>query len=248
MNSALALAKTHIGTSGWHYSHWQGVFYPDDLKAADQLSFYAERFQTVEINNSFYRRPRVSTFENWKDAVPAGFLFAVKANRFITHLKKLNGVLQSTLDFIHLAGHLREKLGPILFQLPPSWKVNPARLEEFTDGLPQEYRFAFEFRNASWHVPEVYEILRRNNCAFCIYELAGHQSPMEETADFVYVRLHGPHGKYQGKYTDEVMADWAQRCRKWQQKGKEVYIYFDNDEKGYAAENARQLNTLLNKK
>ncbi|MFC7522489.1 DUF72 domain-containing protein [Parapedobacter sp. GCM10030251] len=237
--------KIYIGTSGWHYKHWKGVFYPEKLKERDQLSFYSKSFYTVEINNSFYRLPSESTFNNWKDQVPTDFLFAVKANRYITHLKKLNEVAEYTRDFVQLANHLGKKLGPFLFQLPPSWKLNLDRLSNFAEILPKGYRYAFEFRNQDWYVPGVYEVLRHHNCAFCIYELAGHQSPIEITADFAYVRLHGPGGKYQGKYSDATMSEWADRCRAWKQKGKDIFFYFDNDEKAYAVDNAKTLAELL---
>lgn len=202
----------------------------------------------MEINNSFYRQPSESTFGQWKDQVPTDFLFAVKANRYITHLKKLNDVEESTKNFIDLSVHLERKLGPFLFQLPPSWKPNLARLSEFADALPKGYRYAFEFRNRDWYIPDVYEVLRRYNCAFCIYHLAGHQSPIEITADFAYVRLHGPGGKYQGKYSDAIMSEWADRCRTWKQAGKDVFFYFDNDERAYAIDNAKKLTTLLSRK
>lgn len=241
----MAPPKIHIGTSGWHYKHWKGVFYPEDLKDSDQLPFYVQRFNTVEINNSFYRQPSESTFKKWKEQAPADFLFAVKANRYITHLKKLHEAAAYTTNFIQLSAQLGKKLGPFLFQLPPSLKLNLTRLSDFADGLPKGYRYAFEFRNPEWYISDVYDVLRRHNCAFCIYELAGHQSPVEITADFAYVRLHGPGGKYQGKYTDSVLAEWAERCRMWQQTKKDVFFYFDNDEKGYATDNARTLAASL---
>lgn len=241
----MASAKIYIGTSGWHYKHWKGVFYPKELTDSDQLSFYTQWFNTVEINNSFYRQPSESTFKKWKEQSPAGFLFSVKANRFITHLKKLHEAAAYTTNFVHLSALLGKKLGPFLFQLPPSWKLNLTRLSDFVNMLPKGYRYVFEFRNAEWYVTEVYEILRQHNCAFCIYELAGHQSPMEITADFVYVRLHGPGGKYEGKYTSTVLAKWAEQCRTWQQAKKNVFFYFDNDEKGYAVDNAHTLVDLL---
>ncbi|MGK6351473.1 DUF72 domain-containing protein [Parapedobacter sp. DT-150] len=235
----------HIGTSGWHYKHWKGIFYPDGLKDASQLQYYVQSFGTVEINNTFYRIPTEATFGKWAATASDGFLFAVKANRYITHLKKLHDVDTYADDFIQKASLLGPSLGPILFQLPPFWKVDTQRLADFVKALPKGPRYAFEFRNQSWYSDAVYEILHRHHCAFCIYELAGHLSPMEITAQFAYVRLHGPGGKYQGKYTDATLSEWAERCRQWQQRGKDVFIYFDNDQHAYAVDNAKELTELV---
>jgi len=240
----MSRGSIYIGTSGWHYKHWKSVFYPKELKDADQLSFYLQSFGTVELNNSFYRIPTASAFQKWEKTVPRDFRFAVKANRYITHLKKLHDAQEATVDFIHRASQLGDKLGPILFQLPPNWKINIERLATFLAGLPENYRYTFEFRNPSWYTEETYQLLRRYHCAFCIYELAGHTSPIETTAGFVYVRLHGPGGKYQGSYTDETLATWARRCRTWQKERKDVFFYFDNDQKAYAAFNALTLKKL----
>jgi len=237
--------QIHIGTSGWHYKHWKGTFYPADIKEADQLAYYVRCFDTVEINNSFYKLPAGKTFSDWRKATPKKFLFAVKASRFITHMKKLKADKASIRKLLQHAGKLEEKMGPVLFQLPPRWKLNVVRLAEFLPKLPAENRYAFEFREPGWYAPEVYDLLRQYNCAFCIYELAHHLSPLEVTADFIYIRLHGPGEKYQGSYPDAVLKKWATRCRAWQKKGKDIYVYFDNDQAGYAAFNARRLKKLL---
>jgi uncharacterized protein YecE (DUF72 family) len=169
----------------------------------------------------------------------------VKASRYITHQKKLKDPKETTERFFANATLLKEKLGPILFQLPPSWKVNSGRLKAFLAVLPDTFRYVFEFRNSTWYTEEVLKLLREHNCAFCIYELAGHTSPMNVTADFVYVRLHGPGNKYQGSYTRKQLKDWAQKCLAWQRQNLEVFVYFDNDQEGYAAFNARTLKELL---
>lgn len=234
--------KIHIGTSGWHYAHWNGTFYPPKTSQKDYLNYYLRYFRTVEINNSFYRLPSPETFSIWRKAVPDDFIFAVKASRFITHMKKLKDPQQSLERFLHQVGFLEEKLGPVLFQLPPMWNMNYERLKNFIEVLPPYYRYTFEFRNTSWYNEQVYELLKQYNMAFCSYELAGHLSPMQLTADFVYVRLHGPgEGKYQGNYSDEALQGWARQAREWKAMGKDVYIYFDNDEQGFAAFNARSL-------
>ena len=238
-------AKIHIGTSGWHYKHWKGTFYPADIREKDQFSVYQEHFSTVEINNSFYHLPTLATFKAWRKASPANFIFSVKASRFFTHMKKLNVDASSLRPFFSQAGKLEEKLGPILFQLPPRWNINAERLRDFLEKLPTGYRYTFEFRNQSWYNEEIYAALVEHNCAFCIYELEGHISPLQVTADFVYIRLHGPGNKYQGSYSDAVLRKWAKRCLAWQQQKKDVYIYFDNDQEGYAAFNAKRLQKLV---
>lgn len=231
----------YIGTSGWHYKHWKGPFYPENIKEPEQLAYFVTKIPTVEINNSFYRLPTKETFDNWYAEVPADFKFAVKASRFMTHLKKLKVEKDAVNVLLARASHLKEKLGPILFQLPPKWNINEERLAGFLTHLPNDLRFTFEFRNDTWYNDRVYQLLEDSNIAFCIYELAGHQSPTIVTADFVYIRLHGPGDKYQGSYTDKQLSDWAEKCRGWQQEGKDVYVYFDNDQAGFAALNAQSM-------
>jgi uncharacterized protein YecE (DUF72 family) len=237
--------KIHIGTSGWHYAHWKKIFYPEDVKDRDQFAFYARSFDTVEINNSFYRLPEGKTFTGWKNNSPKDFLFAVKVSRFITHMKKLNVDKRGVNKFYNRAMKLGEKAGPFLFQLPPHWKINVKRLDELLSRLPGGTRNTFEFREHSWYDPEIYQVLKKYNAAFCIYHLAGHQSPLEVTADFIYIRLHGPGNKYQGNYSASALKKWAKFCREWQLKGKDVFVYFDNDQAAYAVENALQLKKLL---
>lgn len=195
----------YIGTSGWKYKHWKGTFYPPGLKEKDELTYYLDFFNTVEINYSFYRQPSATNFSNWKIAVPDQFIFSVKANRYFTHLKKLNTDVATLSKFIDSVAHLEDRLGPILFQLPPKWKVNLERLKDFIQLLPSSFRYAFEFRNHTWYTDEVNQLLSNHNIAFCIYELAGHLSPLTVTADFVYIRLHGPGAKYEGSYQDKAL-------------------------------------------
>jgi len=188
-----------IGTSGWHYKHWLGLFYPAKLVAKEMFRFYALHFNTVELNNTFYRLPGLETFESWRDNSPDGFLFAVKASRFITHMKKLKDPESSTLKFFDGVERLADKLGPILIQLPPRWRVDTERLREFLEVLPKEHRYAIEIRDESWLVKEVYYVLREFNAAFCIHDLGHMQTPLEITADFTYIRFHGPGAaKYRG--------------------------------------------------
>jgi len=182
----------YIGTSGWHYPHWQGPFYPQDLAPAAWLGYYAQHFATVEINASFYRLPSSATARAWKNATPAGFTFAIKASRYITHMKKLRAPRTSLRAFLAVTQALGNKCGPLLFQLPPRWRCNPERLAAFLRALPKNRDCAFELRDPSWHNPEVYTLLQRYNAAFCIYELAGFESPQIITADFTYIRLAWP--------------------------------------------------------
>jgi uncharacterized protein YecE (DUF72 family) len=235
----------HIGTSGWHYSHWKGSFYPEGLADFLMLQEYAGHFLTVEINNSFYRLPAAGTFEEWREAVPSGFVFAVKASRYITHMKKLKDTEQAVSLLLERARFLAEKLGPILFQLPPRWSLDIDRLRSFLELLPKGYRYAFEFRDPSWFAPEVYEALSGIGAAFCIFDLNGMLSPKEVTSDFVYIRLHGPDGPYRGKYESETLAGWAGAISTWRREGRDVYCYFDNDEAGYAPQDALRLLNML---
>jgi uncharacterized protein YecE (DUF72 family) len=235
----------HIGTSGWHYDHWRGPFYPENLANADLLEFYQQKFHTVEINNSFYRLPSEKALTDWRNSVPAGFIFAIKGSRFITHMKKLKDPAPALAPFMERVPLLEDRLGPILFQLPPHWHFNGARLRGFLKALPREYRYALELRDPTWLNEKAIDLLREYGAAFCIYELAGRVSPREVTADFVYIRLHGPGGAYQGRYDRQALAGWAGAISAWAAQGKAVYCYFDNDEAGYAALNALELQDML---
>jgi uncharacterized protein YecE (DUF72 family) len=240
------MTEIRIGTSGYSYKHWVGRYYPEGTKGADMLPHYLHDFDTVELNNTFYQLPEETTFEAWRKRTPQDFLFAVKGSRFITHMIKLKDAQRGLTNFLPRAERLRSKLGPILWQLPPGWKANVERLEEFLAALPRTHRYTFELRNETWMNDDVLEVLRRYNAAFCIYELAGYQSPIELTADWTYIRLHGPTAfKYQGSYSDEQLAEWAARIRSWSRKLKGIYVYFDNDDSAYAVENALTLKKML---
>ena len=234
-----------IGTSGWHYPHWRGAFYPEDLPEQGRLAYYAGIFDTVEINNSFYRLPSEETLRDWAERTPPGFVFACKASRYITHMKKLKDPDQSLASFLDRIAVLGDKLGPVLFQLPPRWRPNAARLEAFLEALPGDRRFTFEFRDPRWNEPEVLRLLERHGAAFCCFDLGGTRSPIQVTADFAYIRLHGPGAPYRGSYDDACLADWAERIATWQADGLDVYCYFDNDERAYAPANARSLLAML---
>ena len=233
-----------VGTSGWNHPHWRTRFYPRQLPASAWLGYYARHFPTVEVNNTFYRLPESRTFSSWRAAARGAFVFAVKASRFITHIKRLRQARRPVRRLLVRAGHLGRRLGPILFQLPPNDRFDEVRLAAFLDGLPAGPRYAVEFRHDSWHRESVYRMLRRRRVACCISD--GPRIPLRvvRTAPFVYVRLHGPQGIGAGRYTRPALRDWARTLRELV-SGGQAYIYFNNDQEGYAVENARQLTDLL---
>lgn len=239
------MSRIHIGTSGWHYPHWSGFFYPEDLGKESYLNHYQGVFHTVEINNTFYRLPEKKTLRSWSDTVHDGFIFSVKASRTITHMKKLKNTGQMVSRFLDRLEVLGDKLGPVLFQLPPRWHVNLERLAGFLDVLPHDFRYVFEFRDPTWCQKSVLDLLAEKGAAFCIYDFDGRQSSKEVTADFVYIRLHGPEGPYEGQYDRSTLSGWAGAISAWSGKNRDVFCYFDNDQNGYAAGDASSLNEMI---
>lgn len=239
------MKNIRIGTSGWYYKHWDEVFYPKEIKSSARLPFYAESFSSVEVNATFYRLPSEETVKNWFYQVPKDFIFSIKANQFITHRKRLKDPIESTANFFKIVSLLESKLGPILFQLPPSFQLNLDRLNEFTSQLPKEFKYAFEFRHESWYCSQTYEVLKNNHCALCITDLAGKLSPIEVTAPWTYIRLHGPKKAYQGSYSSKQILEWKERIEKWHNGRVQVFCYFDNDEKGFAIQDAKTLFTYF---
>ncbi len=239
------MATVRIGCSGWSYKHWKkGVFYPERLPAKDDLAFYATQFDTAEINGSFYRLPTESAAIGWRDRSPEGFLFAWKASRFITHMKRLLDPAEPLALMFSRTDLLGDKLGPILFQLPPQMQRSDERLAAFLGCLTRERRHAFEFRHPSWYAPEVFELLERHDCALVISDHHHAPAPWERTASWAYVRGHGPHGRYHGRYPARTLRDWADGVAAWRRKG-DVYCYFDNDPEGAAPIDAEILKGLL---
>ncbi|MGA2193329.1 MAG: DUF72 domain-containing protein [Nitrospirota bacterium] len=235
----------YIGTSGWNYKHWKGPFYPDGMPDSKLLEFYSRRFRTVELNTTFYHLPLETSVKSWRDSVPEDFIFAVKASRFITHIKRLKDAGDAVKTLLGRMKPLGRKMGPVLFQLPPTFGFDISRLEEFLDALPRGPRYAFELRNQAWFKPETYDTLSRHGAAFCVYDLKGVFAPREVTSSIVYFRLHGPGGAYAGSYGDDFLSGLAQSFARWIGEGKDVYCYFDNDEAGYAAKNALKLSELM---
>lgn len=237
------LTKVHIGTSGFSYNHWKENFYPKGLSSSKWLNYYSQAFSTVELNTTFYHLPLVSTVKNWHAQVSDDFLFSIKASRYLTHQKRLHDCKESINLFYQRIQDLHPKIGPILFQLPPSFKADKELLSEFIKNLKHSYLHVLEFRDESWFVDEIYELLKKHGIALCITDLNGKLSPEEFTTHFTYIRLHGPKKAYQGSYGTKLK-EWKSKIEKWSTKTS-IFCYFDNDEKGYAIEDAKNLQEML---
>jgi uncharacterized protein YecE (DUF72 family) len=244
---SLAAGSTgiHVGCSGWVYKHWKGGFYPSDLPQKRWFERYSNEFDTVEINASFYRLPLASTFDGWREKAPEGFRYAVKANRFLTHLKKLVGCEEQVDEFIALARLLGKTLGPILYQLPPSLHKDLSRLEAFLKRLPEDLDHVVEFRHLSWYADDVLALLDGHGVGFVTHDLSGLISPPWASGRTAYVRFHGTGGKYWGRYSDAQMGQWAEWLRGQSAQGRSAWAYFNNDIHEHAIEDARTLRRLL---
>lgn len=238
------MSALRIGCSGWSYKDWRGPFYPPEVKDRDRLAFYATQFDTAEINASFYRLPVETTVEGWAERAPPGFLFAWKVSRFITHNKKLKDCADSVALVFGRMASLGRTAGPALIQLPPQLRRDDDRLAGFLALLPQG-RHTVEFRHDSWYAPAVFQILADHDAALCISDHHSAPSPWEVTATWVYVRGHGPGGRYVGRYSAAELSAWAESIAAWRAAGRDVYAYFDNDVKSAAPQDALALNALL---
>jgi uncharacterized protein YecE (DUF72 family) len=240
-------SKYYIGCSGWHYEDWRGLYYPKELPKLKWLSFYARQFDTVELNNSFYRLPSEKAFKTWRESTPGNFIFAVKISRFITHIKRLKNLGSAVENFVSRTGLLAGRLGPLLYQLPPSMRRNDEVLKCFLSTLPSasEYQHVIEFRHESWLDEKVFDILRRHNVGLCVFDMPGIRCPLVATSDFAYIRFHGSEGLYSSSYSDEELARWAQRIARLGRNLRISYIYFNNDAEAFSIENARTLKNLL---
>jgi uncharacterized protein YecE (DUF72 family) len=237
--------RARVGCSGWQYKHWRGDFYPADIPQARWLEYYAARFDTVEINNSFYRLPERATFATWRRRVPLGFQFAVKASRFLTHMKKLKDPEEPLERLFTRMGALGTRLGPVLYQLPPMWKRDDERLSHFLEALPHRARHVIEFRDPSWYAPEVLSLLERRRVALCLHDMPGAATGRERVGPFVYVRFHGATSKYGGGYSDDRLRGWADWLDEQRAAGCDVFAYFNNDVGGHAPRNAVTLRCML---
>ncbi|HXN04702.1 MAG TPA: DUF72 domain-containing protein [Candidatus Acidoferrum sp.] len=232
-----------IGCSGWSYPHWQSVFYPEKLPAREHFAYYAQHFNTVELNNSFYRQPTRERFMAWGEQAPPGFLFAVKGSRYITHIKRLAVEPQSIDLVVDAARGLGDKLGPILFQLQANFHLDLERLKRFVAMLPTDLRFTLEFRHDSWLVPAVFDLLRAHRLALCIPDDPKMPKSFEITSDFTYVRMHlPPHGL---AYGERALQTWARKLLDWSGQKLDVFVYFNNDMEAHAIKDARTLLSLV---
>jgi uncharacterized protein YecE (DUF72 family) len=235
----------HVGCSGWVYKHWRGIFYPEGLPQKRWFERYSEEFDTVEINASFYRLPLPTTFDGWREKAPPGFRYAVKANRFITHMKKLAVCDEEVDKFIGLARRLERTLGPILYQLPPSLHKDLSRLEAFLKRLPRDVEHVVEFRHKSWYDEDVLALLDRYGAGFVAHDLKGLKSPRWASGRTAYVRFHGSGGKYWGRYSDEALLDWTDWIAEQARRCRSCWCYFNNDIHGHAVEDARTLKSMV---
>jgi uncharacterized protein YecE (DUF72 family) len=241
-----AACDIRIGTSGWYYEHWKELFYPAGLPKNKWFEHYASQFDTVEINNTFYHQPKEQSIRRWQKNAPEGFLYAVKANRYITHIQKLKDASESLQRFFDGIDLLKRKLGPVLYQLPPGLHIDLNRLDDFIRLLPKRKTAVFEFRHKSWYCTDTYKLLEKYEAGFCIHDMPGKESPQVVTSNTVYIRFHGTTGRYSGNYPESVLLDWAKWIRDKSKKANGVYVYFNNDAHGLAIKNAKQLKNMIN--
>jgi uncharacterized protein YecE (DUF72 family) len=240
------MARVLIGTSGWHYDSWRGPFYPNGLPIKNQLQYYSSQFTTTELNGVFYRTPTPEAVKSWREQSGDDFIFAWKASKFITHWKRLSENSVNSLELLEeRLSLLGEKAGPILFQLPPNFQANAKRLASFLNLLSKKRRYSFEFRHPSWYAPPILKLLSERNISLCLSDHHDAPAPWKRTADFVYIRGHGPGGRYKGHYRNDALGDWAKHINGWKQQGCDVFVYFDNDQKSAAPADALKLRRML---
>jgi uncharacterized protein YecE (DUF72 family) len=239
------MARIRIGCSGWNYRHWRGLFYPERLPQRRWFEYYAEHFDTVEINNSFYRLPEPETFAKWRDQAPPGFCYAVKANRFLTQAKKLKDCEQPLERMMASVRALGDRLGPVLYQLPPRFRINLDRLEDFLELVPRDVINVFEFRDESWYRPETLALLDRYGASFCVHDMPGSASERVAVGSVAYVRFHGAGGKYWGRYADGALLSWTDWMAAQAKAGRPVWAYFNNDIEAHAIDDAQTLKAMI---
>ena len=237
--------EIRIGCSGWIYRHWRELFYPPKTPQHRWFAFYAESFYTVELNTSFYHLPKPETFTKWRDQAPPGFRYAVKAPRFITHMKKLKDCAEPVDEFLKRARNLGSTIGPLLYQLPPRWVCNTERLETFIALLPSDLTHVFEFREKSWITEEVLALLDARGVSFCVHDMPGLATDRWAAGPVAYVRFHGGAGKYWGRYSDKALLSWSDWIVAEASGGRDVWCYFNNDIGGAAIEDALTLSAMV---
>lgn len=247
------MPRVRVGCSGWHYRDWRGRLYPEDAPTSAWLGLYSQRFDCVEINNSFYRLPERATFARWRETVPARFVFAVKASRYLTHILRLRKSKPALDRFLRRARALDQTLGPLLYQLPPRWIPDEQRLAAFLAALPRtllingrqrRLRHVLEFRDPRGYDPSVLQLLKRYRVALCVHDMEGLQSPRVVTGPIIYVRLHGYAARYGGSYPTPVLEEWASWLRV-ESARRPAFVFFNNDRYGHAVVNASTLRELL---
>jgi len=235
--------RVNVGCSGWFYWHWKDRFYPSNVPQSKWFKYYTTKFNTVELNSTFYHFPKISTAKNWYKQSPKNFIYTLKVNRVITHIKKFKATSRLVKDFYKVGDELKEKIGCFLFQLPPSLKFNKKKLDEIIDQLDLKRRNVLEFRHDSWFTPEVYEILRKNKIIFYIVSSPSLPEDFVKTTEEIYVRFHGRGGWYSSNYSDDELKEWAKKIKK--SKAEQVWAYFNNDFNANATRNALTLKKLL---
>lgn len=233
-----------VGTSGWQYRDWRGAFYPRDLAQAHWLGHYADRFAVVEVNNTFYRLPERSTFEDWAAGSPDDFVFVLKASRYLTHVKRLKDPAEPVRRFVDHAGGLGPKLGPVLLQLPPTLEAEPGRLRDALDRFPRDVRVAVEPRHDSWFVDEVLEVLADHDAALCLVDWQYRRPPLHRTARWGYVRLHGGRARPAPCYGKQALTWWVERIAERFDPDDDVFVFFNNDTHACAVRDATVLARL----
>lgn len=236
-----------VGCSGWEYKHWKGNFYPETLPRQRWFRHYASVFDTVELNNSFYRLPQKQTMRSWRLQAPMRFIYAVKASRYLTHMRKLKAPSDPLALLFDRARDLGPHLGPVLYQLPPRWKPDLVRLQEFLQAIPKDVRQTIEFRDAAWYTDQVFDLLTRHGVALCIHDMTGCATPRMVVGPFVYARFHGAsaRSRYSGSYSQAQLDNWADWLDVQMSRGYDVYAYFNNDVGGHAPRNALTLRNAL---
>lgn len=239
--------SVHVGTSGWQYADWKGRLYPAGLAQAKWLEHYSQRFETVEVNNAFYRLPETKIFERWAAGTPSDFVFALKASRYLTHVRRLKEPREPVHRLMERARHLGSKLGPILLQLPPNLRIDLNALRVTLEAFPAGTRVAVEPRHGSWHCDQAFDLLREFGASFCLTDKAGARSPLQRTADWGYLRLHEGRASPHPCYGRAALSGWAGRLADMWGPDDDVFVYFNNDHGGCAVRDAHRFALALDK-